>query len=156
MITNVIEMEAPSLGVETNERILRRVLTALNEGRVSDAIDQFDSYFTFNDHALDLEFTDKVRLTEFFQRSRELFADSHVEVESISECGDHAIAKWKLTGTQNQDCGGYASRRVRISLQGVSIAYLENARIVKWSDFYDAMKSWRLGLADLFREWTEY
>jgi limonene-1,2-epoxide hydrolase len=79
-----------------------------------------------------------------------------MEVKSISECGDHVIAKWKLTATQNHDCEGYGSRRVRISLEGVSIAYIEDERIVKWSDFYDATKSWRFGLAELYKEWIEY
>jgi len=45
---------------------------------------------------------------------------------------------------------------VRISLEGVSIAYIERKRIVKWSDFYDATKSWHFGLAGLFKEWVEY
>jgi steroid delta-isomerase-like uncharacterized protein len=156
MDTNVIEMEAPLPGVDTNERILRCVMTALNEGRISEAVNQFDDHFSFNDHALDLEFTAKERLTEFFQKSRELFADSHLEVESFSECGDHVIARWKLTATQDQNYGGFGRRRVRISLQGVSIAYFENERIVRWSDFYDATKSWRFGLAGLFKDWIEY
>jgi len=56
MNADVIELQAPSLGVETNEQILRRVLNALNEGKVSDATAQFDDHFSFNDHALDLEF----------------------------------------------------------------------------------------------------
>jgi hypothetical protein len=119
MNSNVIELEAPTLGVEINEQILRCVLKALNEGRIADAIAQFDDHFSFNDHALDLEFTQKERLSQFFDKLRELFADSHVEVESISECGDHVIAKWKLTASQNQDHGGYGRRRARISLEGV-------------------------------------
>ncbi len=156
MNTNIVEMEAPLIGMETSEQILRHMLTALNEGRVSDAAEWFADRFTFNDHALDLEFTGKERLTEFFQKSRELFADSNVEVESISECGDHVIAKWKLTATQDQNYGGYCSRRVRISISGVSIAYVEDGRIMKWSDFYDATRSWRFSLAGLFNEWIEY
>ena len=35
------------------------MLAALNEGKISDAVDHFDDRFTFTDHALDLEFTDK-------------------------------------------------------------------------------------------------
>lgn len=156
MNTNVIDLVAPSLGLETNEQILRDVLTALNEGRISDAVERFDDRFCFNDHALDLEFTEKQRLAKFFQKSRELFADSHVEVESISECGDHVIAKWNLTGTQSQAYGGYCHRRVRISIQGVSIAYVERERIVRWSEFYDGARSWRFSLAGHFNEWIEY
>jgi hypothetical protein len=92
MNTNVIELDAPSLGVETNEQILRGVLNALNEAKVSDAIDEFDEHFSFNDHALDPEFT---------QKSRETSPIITVEVKSISGVwGDHVVAKWKLTASQ--------------------------------------------------------
>jgi hypothetical protein len=44
---------------------LQSVLEALNQGRISQTVDQFDDDLTFNDHALGLDFTDKGRLTEF-------------------------------------------------------------------------------------------
>jgi hypothetical protein len=156
MTNHIVHLEVPSIGVHANERILRCVLTALNEGRALDAVGQFHNHFSFNDHALDLEFMDKERLLEFFQKSRELFTDSLVEVESVSECGDHAIAKWKLTASHDQDYGGFGSRRVSVSIHGVSIAYVEDERIVKWSDFYDATRSWRFRLAGMFTEWIEF
>jgi hypothetical protein len=82
------------------QHILQSVLTALNNGKISEAVDEFDDDFTFNDQALGLEFTDKTRLTAFFQKSRELFPDTVVEVISTFESGDHVIAEWKLTATQ--------------------------------------------------------
>lgn len=43
------------------------------ESAISEVADQFDDHFTFIDHALDIEFTDKNRLIELFHKSRELF-----------------------------------------------------------------------------------
>ena len=86
-------------GISTPQWILQSVLAALSEGRISEVLDQFDDHFSFTDHALALEFTDKGRLTEFLYKSRELFPDTVVEVVSIFECGDHAIAEWNLTAT---------------------------------------------------------
>jgi hypothetical protein len=63
------------------------VLTALNEGKISEAVDRFNDHFTFTDHALGLEFIDKERLTDFFQKSRELFPDPVVEAEATFESG---------------------------------------------------------------------
>src|SRR5215475_11658800 len=57
-------------------RTLRSALTALSEGKVPAVVEQFADSFTFNDHALTLEFTDKPRLTDFFEKSRELFPDT--------------------------------------------------------------------------------
>ncbi|SRR6266404_3315565 len=52
-------------GISTPQWILQSALAALSEGRISEVLDQFDDHFTFTDHALALEFTDKGRLTEF-------------------------------------------------------------------------------------------
>jgi len=54
-------------------RILQTALAALSDGRLSAVVEHFDDCFTFKDHALTLEFTDKQRLLEFFEKSRELF-----------------------------------------------------------------------------------
>ena len=64
---------------DTPRQILRSSLAALTEGRVSEAVEQFADRFTFNDHALRLEFTDKTGLTDFLQKSRELFPDTILE-----------------------------------------------------------------------------
>jgi hypothetical protein len=153
-ITNVNPAIA-LVGLSTPTRILQSVLVALNEGKISEAVDQFDDDFTFTDHALDLEFTEKVRLIEFFQKSRELFPDTVVKVDSILQCGDHAVAEWKLTATQTVPGSGPTHFRFPISLRGTSIVRTENGRITGWSDYYDKSRSWRLGLAAFFTEWIE-
>jgi ketosteroid isomerase-like protein len=130
------------------------VLTALSHGNISEAVDEFDDDFTFNDQALGLEFTDKGRLSEFFQKSRELFPDTVVEVISTFESGDHVIAEWKLTATQTVSY--WIQLQVPISLLGVSIAEIENGRITHWSDYYDEKTSRRVTLASLFTDWIEH
>jgi len=136
-------------------RILQSVLGALNEGNISEAGDQFDDDFTFTDHALDLEFTEKARLIEFFQKSRELFPDTVVKVDSTLQCGDHAVAEWKLTAMQTVPGSGPTHFRFPISLRGTSIVRTENGKITSWSDYYDKNRSWRFGLAAFFTEWIE-
>src|SRR5215475_6965619 len=144
------------IGVSAPKRVLQSVLAALKEGKISQAVDQFDDHFTFTDHALDLKFTDKGRLIEFFQKSRELFPDTVVEVDSIFQYGDYAIAEWKLTATQSVPYYGSTRLRIPISLRGTSIVRIENGRITHWSDYYDQSRSWRFSLAAFFREWIEY
>jgi ketosteroid isomerase-like protein len=140
--------------VSNPKYILQSVLTALSHGKISEAVDQFDDDFTFNDQALGLEFTDKGRLSEFFQKSRELFPDTVVEVISTFESGDHVIAEWKLTATQTVSY--WIQLQVPISLLGVSIAEIENGRITHWSDYYDEKTSRRVTLASLFTDWIEH
>jgi ketosteroid isomerase-like protein len=136
--------------------ILQSVLAALNEGKISEAVDQFDERFTFTDHALDLKFTDKGRLIEFFQKTRELFPDTVLEVDSTFQCGNHAVAEWKLTATTQTLPYGSKRFRFPISLRGTSIVRTENGRITVWSDYYDKNRSWRFSLAAFFTEWIEY
>jgi ketosteroid isomerase-like protein len=88
-----------SIMANTPQQILKTALHALREGDISDVLEQFADDFTFTDHTLSLEFTDKLRLKEFLEKSRELFADTAVEIASIFEQGDHAIAQWKLSAT---------------------------------------------------------
>jgi len=149
-----IQSDTAVTAVSNPKYILQSVLTALNHGKISEAVDQFDEDFTFNDHALGLEFTDKRRLSEFFQKSRELFPDTVVEVISTFESGDHVIAEWKLSATQTVSY--WIQLQVPISVRGVSIAEIENGRITHWSDYYDEKTSRRMTLASLFTDWIEY
>jgi ketosteroid isomerase-like protein len=137
------------------QQIVQSALAALSEGRVSELIEHFADHFTFYDRALTLEFTEKARLTEFFEKSRELFSDTTLDVVSLFEDGNHAIAEWKLTATQTIP---YGSIRYRfpISLPGTTIVHVENGRIVQWSDYYDQSSSRRMNLAAFFTDWIEY
>ena len=136
--------------------ILKSTLDDLSSGRVLEAVAHFDEGFKFNDHALALEFTNEQRLTEFFQKARELFPDTRMEVISLMESGDYAIAQWKLTATQTVPSYGSLTYRLRVSLHGSTIARIRNGRIVQWSNYYDQSSSWRAGLASCFMEWIEY
>jgi ketosteroid isomerase-like protein len=137
------------------QEVLQSALAALSEGRVSELVEHFADRFTFCDRAFTLEFTEKARLTEFFEKSRELFPDTTLEVVSWFEDGDHAITEWKLAATQTVPYGSI-SYRSPISLLGATIARVEKGKIVEWSDYYDQSSSRRMNLAALFTEWIEY
>ena len=136
-------------------RTLQSALGALSEGRVSELVEQFTDNFTFNDHALTLEFTDKPRLTDFFEKCRELFPDTTLQIVSICEDGDRAFAQWKLCATQTVPYGSI-SYQFPISLFGATIVHVENGRIVAWSDYYDQISSRRMSLGAFFTDWVEY
>jgi steroid delta-isomerase-like uncharacterized protein len=150
-----IQSDTAATAFSNPKYILQSVVTALNHGKIYEAVDQFDDDFTFNDHALGLEFTDKGRLKEFFLKARELFPDTAVEVISTFESGNHVIAEWKLTATQTMSYW-IQLQVLPISLPGVSIAEIENGRITHWSDYYDESTSRRVTLASLFTDWIEY
>jgi hypothetical protein len=136
-------------------RILQSALAALSEGRVAELVEQFADSFTFNDHALTLEFTDKLRLTDFLEKSRELFPDTTLETVSLFGDGDCAIAQWKLSATQTVPYGSI-SYRFPITLFGATVVRVENGRIVQWSDYYNQGSSRRMSLGAFFTDWVEY
>jgi hypothetical protein len=151
----VLPDDEDSNSFNTPRSVLQFALAALSEGRISEVVAWFDDRFKLNDHALILDFTEKKRLTEFFEKSRELFPDSALEVVSVMENGDHAIAQWKLSATETVPYGSI-SYRFPISLHGLTIARVEHGRIVEWSDYYDQLSSRRTSLAAFFTEWIEY
>jgi ketosteroid isomerase-like protein len=119
-------------------RTLQSALAALNQGRFSEVVQYFDTdgCFRFSDHALTLEFTDKMSLTEFFEKSSELFPDATLEVISLHEDGEHAVAQWKVSATQTVSYGSM-NYRFPISLFGATIVRVEKGKITQWSDYYD-------------------
>jgi ketosteroid isomerase-like protein len=144
-----------SIGAEAPIDILKSVFTLLNQGNILGAVNHFANAFTYNDYALDLEFADKGRLIEFFQKSRELFPDSVVELVSTFDCGDHAVAEWKLTASQTVPFGSIRYR-TPIVMSGSTIVRINNGKITHWSDYYDRLTSRRASLGAFFEEWIEY
>ena len=135
--------------------ILKSMLTSLSEGHITDFVAGFQSSFEFTDHALNLEFKEHQQLTEFLEKSRELFPDTVMEVVSVFQAGDAAIAEWKLTATQTVSVVSM-NLRMPILLSGVSIAQFNIGKITRWTDYYDQLESRRVGLAAFFTEWIEY
>ena len=144
-----------SAWADAPQSILQSALAALGDGQISEVVAQFDERFKFKDYALALEFTEKARLTEFLQKSRELFPDTALEIVSLFEIGDYAFAEWRVTATQTLSYGSI-SYRIPIDLRGCTLVNVKNARIVRWSDYYDQSSSRRNGLAAFFTEWIEY
>lgn len=155
LIHSDISSDTSSVGLDASERTLRFVLAALSEGRFSEAVNRFDDHFTFIDHALGLEFTDKERLIEFFRKSRELFPDTALEIESTFAYGDHAVGEWKLTATQTEFVRNQNFRSPIVVL-GSTLVSVDDGWVTRWSEYYDGLTSRRYLLAGMFKEWIEY
>jgi ketosteroid isomerase-like protein len=155
MADEIVLRDQDSTKVEASRSILQSALAALGERRIAEVVALFDEHFKFNDHALALEFTERACPTKVFEKSRELFPDTTLEVVSLLENGDHAVAEWKLAATQTMAYGSI-SYRLPISLYGSTIVRVKDGGIVQWPDYYDQVSSRRTGLASLFTEWIEY
>src|SRR5262245_40471161 len=155
---SVLNAKAALKGITTGQPsladILKSMLTSLSEGRTTDFVAGFQSPFKFTDHALNLEFKEHQLLTEFLEKSRELFPDTVMEVVSVFQSGDAAFAEWKLTATETVSVGSM-NLRMPILLSGVSIAHFNGGKITRWTDYYDQLTSRRVGLAAFFTEWVE-
>ena len=135
--------------------VVLSVLTHLKNGKIGDAIDCFADEFSFKDHGMGLEFNDKERLSEFFQKTRTLYPDSSLLADTIFVSGDHLIIEWTLQATLTEPYYGGLSRKVRVSIQGASIVRTDNGKITDWADYYDGLTSRRTALASYFSEWVE-
>ena len=145
-----------SAEMTASEEVVLTAVTNLNDGNISETIASFTEEFTFKDHGIGLDFNDRVRLAEFFQKTRELYPDSFVQVDTIFVSGDRVFVEWTLRATLTEPFFGGLSRRVPITVQGVSIVRMDSRRISDWVDYYDGLTSRRTRLADYFTEWIEY
>ena len=131
------------------------MLMHLKNGKISDATACFAEKFEFKDRGIGLEFKNRERLTEFFQKTRELYPDSSLQIDTIFVSGDHVITEWTLETTLMEPFYGGLSRKVPVSLHGASIVRIDHGKITDWSDYYDGLTSRRTALASYFTEWVE-
>jgi steroid delta-isomerase-like uncharacterized protein len=149
-----IEMSESPTRVPALEGVVLTVLTHLRNGEVDDAVSCFAEEFRFNDHGMGLEFKDKERLVEFFQKARELYPDSLRKTNTIFLSLDHVITEWTLQGTLTEPFHGLLLK-VPVSVHGTSIVRIDNGKITDWADYYDALTSRRTALGAHFTEWVE-
>ena len=142
-------------GIAPSEEVVLTAVTNLNSGRISEAIANFAEEFRFKDHGIDLDFNEKERLAEFFQKTREFYPDSFRQADTILISGDRVAVEWTVRATLIEPSFSGLSRTVPISLQGVSMVRTDNGKITDWADYYDGLTSRRTRLAAYFTEWIE-
>jgi steroid delta-isomerase-like uncharacterized protein len=150
--TEMVEM---LIGMEALEGVVFTVLDQVKNGRIDDAIACFAEEFSFKDHGIGLEFTDKERLAEFFQKARELYPDSLLQTDAIFGSGDRVITEWTLQANITEFLYAGLSRKIPVSVRGASIVLIDNGKVARWSDYYDGLTSRRIALASYFTEWVE-
>jgi steroid delta-isomerase-like uncharacterized protein len=149
-------MSAVSVQTLSPERVVSEVLRHLNQKQIEDATAYFATDFQYQDHGIGLEFSDKERLNEFFQKARELYPDYFVRADQTFVSGDHVITQWTLRVTISEPFYSGLTRKLPLSLSGVSIVRVDNGKIAGWADYYDGLTARRTTLAAHFTEWIEY
>ena len=135
--------------------VVLTVLMHLKDGKIQEATACFAEKFEFNDRGIGLEFKDRERLAEFFQKTRELYPDSSLRTDSVLVSGDYVTTQWVRDTVLTEPFFGGVSRKVSISLHGASIIHIENGKVSEWSDYYDGLTARRTALAAQFEEWVE-
>lgn len=138
------------------DKVVLAVLTHLQKGEISEATSYFAESFHFNDHGVELEFTDLSRLADFFQKDRELYPESSLRMGTVLVSGDYVSIQWNRHTVLTEPSFGGLTRKVPVGLHGASIVRVEDGKIKEWSDYYDGLTSRRTALADYFTEWIEY
>jgi steroid delta-isomerase-like uncharacterized protein len=149
-------MNGSAIERAASEEVALTVLTHLNNGEIDDLIALFAEEFRYKDRGIGLEFTTKERLAEFFQKTRELFPDSCLQIDSFFMSVDHVVSEWTLRTTVTEPFYAGLTRKLQILLHGVSVARTKNGRITDWSDYYDGLTSRRTALAAHFTDWDGF
>jgi steroid delta-isomerase-like uncharacterized protein len=149
-------MSEISMQTLSPQGVVSAVLRQLNQEQIEDAVAWFTTDCRYKDHGIGLEFTDKERLTEFFRKTRELYPDYFLQVDQTFVSGEHVITQWTLQVTITEPFYAGLTRRIPISITGVSVVRTDNGKIAEWADYYDGLTSRRTALAAHFTEWVEY
>jgi hypothetical protein len=142
-------------GSIASEPVVQVVLQALSEGHIQRAVSQFSNQFTFTDNGLGLTFTDKGRLQEFFNKTRELYPDLTIVPMSTLQNDAREICEWKLQNTVAEVVLRNVERKVPVSVAGISVVQLNEGLITHWTDYYDGLSARRTALGAYFTEWIE-
>jgi hypothetical protein len=94
-------------------------------------------------------------LTEFFRKARELYPDYFVQADQAFVSGEHVITQWTLQVRVSEPFYAGLTRRIPISIAGVSIVSVDDGNIADWADYYDGLTARRTALAAHFTEWVE-
>jgi hypothetical protein len=145
-----------STATSSQEQVMLNVLEGRTNGRIDDATADFADRFQFKDYGIGLEFHDKKSLDEFFEKTREFYPDNSIHIDAIFVSGDHVIGEWTLRITLSEPFwGGGLTRKIPVSVHGVSILRTENGKVTDWADYYDGLTSQRTALAAHFTEWID-
>src|SRR5262249_18472921 len=101
------------------------------------------------------EFKDKEHLSEFFRKTRELYPDRFLSMNTAFVNEDCVILEWTLQTLVTAPFYGGQSRKVPAAVNGVSVIHLESGKITDWADYYDGVTSRRAALGAHFEEWVE-
>jgi len=81
---------------------------------------------------------------------RSAFPDSHVVYEDLHAMGDVVVGRWSATGTHQGPLPGVEPTGRRISITGITIYRLHNARITEAWEQLDLLGMWQqLGVVHL-------
>ena len=149
-------MSEVSVQTLSPEVVVSTVLAQLNHGQIEDAVAAFARDFRFKDNGIGLDFAEKEQLTEFFRKARELYPDYFVRTDGTLVSGADVITQWTLQFTVTEPFYGRLTRRLPISISGVSIVRTAAGKITDWEDYYDGLTSRRTALGTYFTEWIDY
>jgi hypothetical protein len=148
-------MDDVSIRTAAPEKLVLSVLTQRVSGQIEAATAGFAEKFRFRDEGLGLEFNDKQRLAEFFQKAREIHPDCSLRADGVFVSGKQVTIEWTLKTTVTETFYAGLALRAPVALRGASIVQTEGGMITQWSDYYDGPTSRRSALASYFTEWIE-
>jgi steroid delta-isomerase-like uncharacterized protein len=141
--------------IETSESLVLSVLAELKNGQIREAVNYFSDQFKFTDYGIGVEVDGKERLTEFFQKIRELYPDSVHTTETTFVSREDVITHWTVRNTISEPFFGAQTRKVPVVIHGVSVVRTEDGKITRWSDYYDGLTARRTALGAYFTDWVE-
>jgi steroid delta-isomerase-like uncharacterized protein len=127
--------------VEENIQLLRRWFQEVwNEGKTQPIHDLLSPNAVAKGQSLDhSELHGPEEFVRFVEGIRATFSDIKVTVEDVFGTDDKVVVRWSLTMTHQGDSMGFPATGKTIQLTGITIARIENGKIVEGWDNWDKL-----------------
>jgi steroid delta-isomerase-like uncharacterized protein len=132
-----------------NKVLLRRWFDEVwNKGRASAIDDMLDAQATI--HGLAPEPLNVAGFKQFHTAYRNAFPDVKIQVDDVISEGEKVVVRWSGTGTHRGDGLGFAATNRSVRFYGMTIAEVENGRIVRGWNVFDQLGMFQqLGMVNL-------
>ena len=126
------------MSTESNEVLIRQVLTLIDERRLDEAFELYSSDYVYHGPGgQELRGRDGIRgLWELFLGG---FPDLSSTIDDVISQGDKLVLRWKVQGTHTGEFLGIAATNKKITLPVTEIFVIANGQLIEAWDQYDRM-----------------
>ena len=116
---------------QDNRRLLEEAYEAINRRDIDAHVKFLDENYVWENDAFPTPYKGREGSRQAFNMYFAAFPDLKLEIEQVIASGDHAVARWRATGTHKGEYKGIAPTNRQFNVRGCNVHEIRNGRIIK-------------------------